>query len=821
MFAELAIPVYIHQTFTYRVPESLETMVQVGVRCFVPFGTRAVTGYIVAISLTEPDLPSESIKEITTVLDAQPVIIPEVLEMTRWIADYYYAPWGEVLKASLPAGMNTSAEMKISITNSGRKHLEELNQARIERSTKWQALKTISETDELTDKDLQKEHSKARTSAIIRELEREGFIQIEHQPSEPTSKPKRQNAVKLNEAFANRTLSVDKPLTELQKRVIDYLTQAPIEPSLSELLEKVDVTAAVIRTMERRGIVEVFVREVRRDPLANISKIPVKTSDITLTPQQASALEQICGPLEKGEYSTFLLHGVTGAGKTEIYLRAMRAALEMGKSAMMLVPEISLAPVFSRRLKEQFGDEVAILHSSLSDGERVDEWKRIYNGQARVVIGTRSAVFAPLRNLGIVVVDEEHETSYKQEETPRYNGRDSAIMRALKAKAVVVLGSATPSLESYHNAQSGKYHYIRLAERIGNRPLAKVEVVDMREVFKRHGKAQVFSDELKLAVEETISKGEQTIILLNRRGFSTFLLCRSCGAAIRCRDCDVTLTFHRDVNRLICHYCNFQRGVPQLCPACNGQYIYYLGEGTEQLEAISRQLFPQANIARLDRDTTRRRGAYERTIGEFSSGTIDLLIGTQIVAKGHDFPNVTLVGVVSVDAGLGMPDFRAAERTFQILTQVAGRAGRGSSPGKVIIQSYHPEHYSLQYAKEQDYQGFYQYEINFRRMMYYPPFSVLVNIIVRHKDLTTAQAIAAEFAKQLKIVSQQDPTVKILGPAAAPLARLKTEHRLQILIKARLRTRAREILDLAVAKINPARFDMTAVNIEVDPIDLL
>jgi primosomal protein N' (replication factor Y) (superfamily II helicase) len=788
MFAEVAIPIYVNQTFTYLVPERLEIAAQVGCRCLVPFGNRSLTGYIVALnlSLNNEELSIESVKEITSILDDTPIIIPDVFELTRWIADYYYAPWGEVLKAALPAGINISTEMIISITDSGREHLQTLDAGRIERSSKWQALQLISANPGINSRELQKNFTKSRVAAITRELDREGFISVEHNLMQPALRPKRQNAVRLATAYVDAESVSGRPLTQQQQKVLDYLKEASSPPSLSELLEQTVANAAVVRTLERRGLVEIFAREVRRDPLAKFSQLP-PAIPLTLTQSQSEALEQIIKPLESGEYATFLLHGVTGAGKTEIYLRAMRVALELGKTAMMLVPEISLTPMFSRRLYEQFGDYVAILHSSLSDGERLDEWQRVYQGQARVVIGTRSAVFAPLQNLGLVVVDEEHETSYKQEETPRYNGRDSAIVRALNSKAVVILGSATPSIETYQNAQSGKYVYIRLPERIGNRALASVEIVDMRDVFKRHGKVQVFSDELQQAMVEVKERGEQTIVLLNRRGYSTFLLCRGCGIAIHCRDCDVTLTYHKDVNRLICHYCNYQIGVPQLCPACNGQFIYYIGEGTEQLEVLVKNMFPDANVARLDRDTTRRRGSYERLLGEFSTGIIDILIGTQMVAKGHDFPNVTLVGVISVDAGLGMPDFRAAERTFQLLTQVAGRAGRGSSPGRVLIQSYHPEHYSLQHAKTQNYQAFYQYEINFRRAMYYPPFSVLINIIVRHKMLGQAQLLATELTKQLRSAAQEEKTIRILGPASAPLARLKGEHRLQILVKARSR----------------------------------
>lgn len=817
MFAEIAIPLYVNQTFTYRVPEPLMAAARVGCRALVPFASRQLTGYIVALNLSvDGELAEESIKDLAAVLDDEPIVIPEVLELTRWIADYYYAPWGEALKSALPAGINISTEALITITEAGRERLKRLDAARIERSSKWQALQIISGQPSLSARELHKSFTKPRVAAITRELEREGLVEIEQRLAKPTLKPKRQNAVRLT----GRTADGGRAISDAQQRVLDLLAARGAPPSLSELLEEAEVSASVVRTLERRGLVEIFARDVRRDPLAHMPR-NTEAQLLQLTPQQAEALAQIVAAMERGEYATFLLHGVTGAGKTEIYMRAMRAALEKGKTSLMLVPEIALTPMFSRRLREQFGDLVAIMHSSLSEGERLDEWKRIYEGDARVIIGTRSAVFAPIQNLGLVVVDEEHETSYKQEETPRYNGRDCAIMRALRVKAIVILGSATPSIESYHNAHTGKYHYIRLAERIGQRPLASVEIVDMREVFKRHGKQQVFSDELKQAMAEVKARDEQTIILLNRRGYSAFLLCRSCGNAVHCRDCDVTMTYHREVSRLICHYCNYQTGVPHYCPACRGQYIYYVGEGTEQLEALAQQLFPDAHVARLDRDTTRKRGSYEKMIMEFAAGVIDILIGTQMVAKGHDFPNVTLVGVISVDAGLGMPDFRAAERTFQLLTQVAGRAGRGHNPGRVIIQTYHPEHYSLQHARNQDYLGFYQHEIHFRRAMYYPPFSVLVNIIVHHKELTRAMALSGELARQLRLAADDDKSVRILGPAAAPLSRLKGEHRLQILIKARARVRAREVLDLAMANLNAGQQDLTAITVEVDPVDLM
>lgn len=818
MYVEVALPLYIFQTFTYLVPKEIEIDVQVGCRCLVPFGKRSMVGYIVALH-DEIDTEIESIKELLVIIDEEPIIIAEVLELTRWISDYYYAPWGESIKAALPAAINAAVEVTISVTEAGREQLNSLDASRIERSTKWKVLEQMASNKNL--KSLEKDFQKSRLSSITRELEQTGLIQVEHQLEQKT-RTKKQAAVRLNPNFTieEYITKESQELSTNQKRVMDYLAASATAPFLTELLDGLNISVSVIRTLEKRGLVEIFFQNVRRNPLAHMEQ-PALMPTLSLTDAQAEALEQIVTAIFAEEYATFLLHGVTGSGKTEIYLRAMRAAIEIGKTALMLVPEIALTPVFSRRLCEHFGESVAILHSSLSEGERFDEWQRIYRGEAKVVIGTRSAVFAPIRNLGLIVVDEEHETSYKQDEVPRYNGRDSAIMRALKAQAVVILGSATPSLETYHNAYLKKYQYISLPERVAKRPLAKVEVVDMREVFRRHGKMQIFADELIEAIKEVQAKGEQSIVLLNRRGFSAFVICRSCGQSIRCRDCAVTLTYHREASRLICHYCNYQIGVPQTCPNCKGPYIYYMGEGTEQLEAKIKELFPENKIARLDRDTTRRKGSFEKILGEFADGLIEILVGTQMIAKGHDFPNVTLVGVVSVDAGLSMPDFRSAERTFQLLTQVAGRAGRGNSPGRVIIQTYHPDHYSLPHACKQDYLAFYQQEINFRRSLYYPPFSVLVNIIIKHKELSQAQAQAAELAKQLRTASGDDRTIRILGPATAPLARLRAEHRLQILIKARSRTRAREILDLAMNSLSYNQQDLSSINIEVDPIDLM
>lgn len=882
MFAEVALPLNVSQTFTYLLPADMAAAASCGSRVIVPFGKKLLTGFIVGLHEDIDDELRASIKDIGELIDETPVIQPDILELTKWMADYYYAPWGECLRSALPAGALAATEKLITITEAGRAAISTSLLGTGHRTAKDTALELIAKAGTLSGHELEQQAAKTGTkpasvAALIRRLERAGYVRITQRVGESRLRPRLQNVVRLLSGPAvtkarttdasrlngdslssgptadhrgeaeraettqrkgelaaepsgepdspgrrgrkKRGTDGGKPLTEQQQRIIDQLANRGQPIPLSELLEAAGTSVSAVRTLEKRGIVEVFAREVRRDPLGHI-EMPPEPRLINLTPDQQQALDLIVQKIDDHGYSTFLLHGVTGSGKTEIYIRAMAEALRLGRSALMLIPEISLTPVFSRRLRSHFGSQLAILHSNLSDGERVDEWRRIKHGSARVVIGTRSAVFAPLQDLGLVVVDEEHDTSYKQEDSPRYNGRDTAIMRASNAGAVVVLGSATPSLESFHNAHTGKYTYLKLESRYGSRGMAEVEAVDMREVFRRHGKQQIFSDELKEAIKAAHARNEQVMILLNRRGFSSFLICRSCGLAIKCQNCDVTLTFHKYNLSLQCHYCNYIRPVPKTCPACDGKYVHYVGEGTEQIEAMLRDMFPTLHIARLDRDTTRRRGAFEHILMEFAAGAIDLLVGTQMIAKGHDFHNVTLVGVISVDAGLSMPDFRSAERTFQLLTQVAGRAGRGDRAGKVIIQTYHPEHYAVVCARAQDYEGFYQREINFRRMMNYPPFSALVNILVHDKEAIKAHAAAERLANELR-QAVQDQGLRVLGPAPAPLARLRSEYRFQVLIKARNRRSAREALDIAMDRTLQAGFSPYSIAIEVDPINLM
>jgi primosomal protein N' (replication factor Y) len=739
-YVEIAVPLHVFQTFTYRLSSEQRAEAAIGARVVVPLGRNLVTAYIVSLSDEPPaNLVDLEIKDVHELLDETPVCGPEILQLARWVADYYACPIGEVIKAALPPGMSP----------------------------------------------------KRKTSAVVQ--------------------PKLRRFVRLLQP------SDSEKLTDAQRRVLDTLT-ASGPMLLQSLIKDAKVSASTVSSLEKKSLLETYVEAIRRDPLAE--NLGVSDVEHNLTAGQSGVLAQIEDQMNAGEYGAFLLHGVTGSGKTEVYMRAMNKALCLGRSAMMLVPEIALTPVFSRQLRARFGDQVAIFHSSLQKGERFDEWTRVRNGEARVVIGTRSAVFAPVKNLGLIVVDEEHETSYRQQESPYYNARDVAIVRAQKESATVVLGSATPSLESFHNARKGKYQFVRLPERIGARPMAEAKIVDMRSVFSRHGKPRVFSDELLEAIRETRERGEQSIILLNRRGYSSFILCRSCGETVQCPNCDVTLTYHRSERVIVCHYCNHREPVPRACPSCGKKYIYYVGEGTEQLEEMLKLLFPSLRVARIDRDTTARRKVFEQSLADFSAGRIDTLVGTQMLAKGHDFPNVTLVGVVSVDAGLALPDFRSAERTFQLITQVAGRAGRGDRPGRVLIQTYHPYHYSLQHACAQDYQGFFDEELRYRQNHSYPPFVALASLLIHGPDLGRVRSDSLELRKQLDLVNQ-DRKCRILGPAPAPLSRLKGEHRFQMLIKSRSRKHLREVADAALKAMADKGANLRSINLEIDPVSIM
>jgi primosomal protein N' (replication factor Y) len=608
-------------------------------------------------------------------------------------------------------------------------------------------------------------------------------------------------------------------LTTKQREALDLLSSVPDGMSTAELAER-GITADVVSRLVRAGLVGVRDERVDRDPFEGAS-VHIGAADLErrLTLEQAGAVARLRALADSRRFHVALVHGVTGSGKTELYLRLSAAVRESGRRVLMLVPEIALTPAMVSQFRVAFGDRVAVQHSGLSDGERHDQWQRVRRGDIDVVVGTRSAVFAPLERVGLIIVDEEHDASYKQEETPRYHGRDVAVVRGRLAQALVVLGSATPSMESSYNASTGRYERVVLERRVFDRPLASVTVVDMREEFAAAGPDLVLSRALVEALALRLDRREQALVLLNRRGFATAVFCRQCAGTMDCPNCSVSLVVHGEgvSRRARCHYCNYSARVPAVCPLCAGPYLDQAGFGTERVEVEVRRACPGARVARLDRDAIRRKGALTTLLGRFMAGEIDVLVGTQMIAKGHDFPRVTLVGVVSADVGLGLADFRASERTFQLLTQVVGRAGRGERPGEAIVQTLYPNHYSVQLACRQDYTAFFARELDFRRKMRYPPLVSMINIVVRARTFAAAMDDAAGIVERVRGCAGAGG-LKILGPAPAPIGKLRGEYRAQLLVKGTQRTRMREALQAAIA----ARPELQRrVMVDVDPVSVL
>ncbi|HEX8985656.1 MAG TPA: primosomal protein N' [Bryobacteraceae bacterium] len=808
LFCDVSLPVPLDQPFTYSLPETLRHRVQAGSRLVVPFGPRKLTGVILRC---HDDRPEVATREALRLIDSDPVLSEELLALGRWIAGYYCAPLGEVLRTMLPLAAEIRRGKVWTLTDSGRDAARQLLFDSAPDDPVAQVLRML-EKRPLSAAYLAKVLPLA--DKATRSLERKGFIVAEQVQGErdPLRAPSERLRVELasgtaSKAETNGHVKLPKPEREL----CAFLELHPGSHNLKDLEGTLRNASTAARSLARKGLVT-----LRPEP-AVLTSGPVRARH-TLNPPQQAAFEQLRDAIGAAAFRVFLLHGVTGSGKTEVYLNAIEAVLAAGRSALMLVPEIALTPAMAGQFFSRFGDRVAILHSAFTDVERSEQWRRIRSGAAPVVVGTRSGVFAPVRNLGLIVVDEEHDGSYKQEETPRYNGRDVAVMRAQAAGACVVLGSATPSLESRYNAERGKYTLLELPGRIEERPMPTVELIDMRQEFLETRKQATFSRRLTEAIGQRLSNGEQTIILLNRRGFSSFVACRSCGERVQCANCSLTLTFHKRDRRLLCHYCGYAEKVPSCCPKCHSEHIYFLGLGSERVEEELHQAFPTARIARLDRDTVTGKRHYETILDGFREGNYDILVGTQMIAKGHDIPNVTLVGVVSADIGLGMPDFRAAERTFQLLTQVAGRAGRGDLPGIVLVQTINPDHYAVRLAAAQDYKGFYEKELTFRRMMHYPPFSAMANVLVRSEKKDMAMRMSADLGL---LLTPPPEKVRILGPAEAPVPRLKNEYRYQFLVKSASRRVLNGLLQRVRAFALDRKWGATALVIDVDPLSLM
>jgi primosomal protein N' (replication factor Y) len=783
------------------LPETLTHRVKTGCRVLVPFGSRTLTGVVTALDGAPPH---GATRDVLRLIDEEPALDAGLLALARWIAAYYCAPLGEVLRSMTPLSGEVRNTRLVALTDGGRDAARQLLLGANDAEPMIQLLRLLEQRP-VSESYLKKKVP--QSTNLLRALRKKGFIEFEDRQAQRD--PLRASAERLRATWAQAApagLKLTKPERELHA----FLELHPGSHNVRELEDKVKNASPAARSLARKRLIVVETEL----PHMSAPERPPRT----LNSAQLAAYQKMEEALRQQTFQTFLLYGVTGSGKTEVYLRAIDACLALGRGALLLVPEIALTPAVAGQFFQRFGDRVAILHSAFNDAERAEQWRRIRAGAASVVVGTRSGVFAPVQNLGLVVVDEEHDQSYKQQETPRYNGRDVAIVRAQAAGAVVVLGSATPSLETRYNADRGKYALLELPERIERRPMPEVEVIDMRQEFLETRKQATFSRRMFEAIGQRLEKGEQTMLLLNRRGFSSFVACRTCGERIQCANCAVTLTYHRRDRRLLCHYCNYAEKVPDVCPKCNSEHLNFLGMGSEKVEDELRRAFPEARIARLDRDTVTGKRHFETILHGFRERDFDILVGTQMIAKGHDIPNVTLVGIVSADVGLGMPDFRAAERAFQLLTQAAGRAGRGDLPGYVFIQTINPDHYAIRFAAAQDYKAFYEKEIQFRRLMRYPPFSVLANVLVRSEKQEEALAMSAELGNMLNPAPEG---LKILGPAEAPVPKLKKEYRYQILVKAASRKRLNETLQMLRRFAHERHWNPASLMIDVDPFTLL
>jgi primosomal protein N' (replication factor Y) len=782
----------------------------VGKRVLVPFKNLQVTGYILQIL---PTTDQKGIRKVLDILDDIPMFPPSMIGFFSWIAGYYRYPIGEVIKGALPGGLNMTQVETVGITHKGCSMLSGSSLKSPERTV----LEALESQGPLRLSALYKDFKEELFPGALHTLERAGWVIRERKLKAGRVRPKMQRYVRT----VHTRPSAD-ALSQARHHILKIVEDEG-EISVKALRERVPSAGRLVRKMGDDGFLSLVERSVYRDPfgepIAPDSGPPVLTSD------QISVAGSVLDALGKG-FQAYLLYGITASGKTEVYMQAVAAALERDQEALILVPEIALISQMERLFRARFGKCVALLHSGLSQGERFDQWMRILRKEAKIAIGARSAIFAPFEHLDLIIVDEEHDDSYKQESKLRYHARDLAVVRAKSQGAVALLGSATPSVGSYYNVHTRKFQGLNLSKRIENRLLPEVTIIDLREPGERRRAKHFITNELEDAIAETLHRGEQTLLFLNRRGFANYPVCVHCGTAVRCRNCDITMTLHQEANAFKCHYCGYTRAQASGCDTCGGSKIKLLGLGTERVEAKIKEIFPQARVARMDRDTTARKGALVKILKDLRAGAIDILIGTQMVAKGHDYPNITLVGIICADLSLNFPDFRAGERTFQLLAQVAGRAGRGARPGRVILQTFNPDHFCILTARDQDYRAFYDHEISFRRTLKYPPFSRLIQILVIGKDKEQTAHCAQALGEICRALQSENKTyrekVKLLGPVAAPLARLKKQYRWQLLLKGLkpgpLHSLTRTLMERAERTIRKAA---AKVVVDVDPVDML
>lgn len=821
IFCDVALPVPLDQTFTYRLREFAPA---VGGRVIVPFRSTKLIGVVTRL---HDEAPPVEAKAVEKVLDEEATLTPELMELASWISQYYLAPLGEVFRTMLPLMAEVRRYTLYRITEAGRAVLfagaqqgssRRSRQAPKDQNVEYAVLDYLSQLESVKGSILRR--TTGATPELLSNMVRKKWLSRQTEAETRDTRRLVRYDVLAEQARPPK-------LNENQLSILAELAGAGGCLPVAELRE-LGLPSSTLQTLVKRGLV---ILEDRPAAFILAGGRVGNPLEHTLNCAQAAALERILATIETHEFGACLLHGVTGSGKTAVYLAAMQRVAALGRTAILLVPEIGLTPAMAAQLHSAFGSNVALLHSALTPDERVEQWRRIRGGEARIVVGTRSAIFAPVEDLGLIIVDEEHDSSYKQEEIPRYHARDVAVVRAKLARATVVLGSATPSLESWRNAETAKYSLIEMRERVNRRPLPMVDLVDMRQEFQETGQEQLFSRALIRETQATLDRGEQAIILLNRRGYSFVVLCRACGEKLQCENCAIALTYHKPVStlhgqvespsgqRLKCHYCGYVRTVPQRCPSCGSEHLFYLGAGSQQGEERLQELFPAARIGRMDRDTVRTRHDMERLLEQLHSGQINLLVGTQMIAKGHDIHGVTLVGVVGADYALGLPDFRAAERVFQLLTQVSGRAGRGDLPGQVLVQTFHPEHYAIQSAAHHDFAGFVRRELQYRKWMHYPPYCVLANILIQSPHLEEASGWVARLGKWLE--NGHATGVRVLGPATAPVSRIKRIYRFHLLMKADKRQPLAKALREMIAQAEALGIPRSNLIVDVDAVNLM
>ena len=816
LVAEIAVipPIAGHEVLSYAVPTALARSLAPGQRVLVPLAQRQVTGIVIAIG-GDRDVRGVRLREILDVLDGEPLLSPELLELCRFASRHYMATLGEVLATAVLAGLRAETRRTVRRIDARSTNGEPTPLGRVEK----EILARLPGDRPMRTTALARALRSSSFYEALRSLAARGMVAVEEIPARATANVRFTRIATIAREPTQAEQAEIPRRARAQWRLLEVVRQAGDRGLDTAELDRRD--AAPLRALVERGIARVDRREIYRS-VAGRAVAP--SPPLVANGDQKAAIEAIDEAAAAGRFETFLLRGVTGSGKTEVYLQAAARVLAAGRGVLMLVPEISLTPDLVERVCSRFGASVAVLHSALSDGERFDEWRRLARGEARIAVGVRSAVFAPVARLGLVVVDEEHDVAYKQEDGLRYNARDLAIVRARDSRCPAVLGSATPSIESHYNAEAGRYRRLELAERVENRPMPAVDVIDLK-IERPVGDPPVLSPRLRDAIVANFESGGQTLVFLNRRGYAHYLQCTLCGHVMSCPNCSVTLTFHLRARRVRCHHCDYSVAAPELCPDCRSPHLRDFGIGTEQVESVLAELLPGARIARMDRDTVTRKGALAELLDAWRSRRFDVLVGTQMITKGHDVAGVTLVGVVAPDQTLNFPDFRAAERTFQMLTQVAGRAGRGDLPGHVLIQTYRPTHYAIRFALSHDFIGFAAEEIRYREALGYPPFSRLLNLRFDGLDGARVEETARRAAEQLRAVNEKAPRVRqaaILGPAPAPLERIRGRYRWQLLLKAR---ETRILHDLARPLIEPrgdrSRDRSVRISVDVDPYGML